>query len=942
MEPGKSWEHAAGDIFLANWEQPLWGWADHRSTWLLDFWLQFDPQTRFLFVHTSAADTLVAAAAAHPQHEAFDAHQVLDRWCAYQAQMLEFSLRHQDRCAWFTHRTLASDEAANQPSLMLPWSLPFSSPVSRPNLSADTDPSSAQLLHAFAMQAVQQHAQALALQQELWATLPGSDGHDVTAKPQAEALAAAEVFEQIRSVVVLQHGATRQQLALTQQEVIAITLNNAELQQHIAAETKARKEAAEKAELLLAQLHQAELQAETKAKQTEAQAKVEALKQRDTLSQEKANFIAARDALAQEKAKLTQRLEAQTAAQQTESQAKAQLQAKLDTEIKARKETAEEADLLLAQLHQVQEELEALFLKNQEAQQQQHQALEHAKTQLQAETKAKQTEAQAKAEALKQRDALSQEKSSLIAARDALAQEKAKLTQRLEAQTAAQQAESKAKTQLQAKLDAETKARKEAAEEADLLLAQLHQVQEELEALFLKNQEAQQQQHQALEHAKTQLQAETKAKQTEAQAKAEALKQRDALSQEKSSLIAARDALAQEKAKLTQRLEAQTAAQQAESKAKTQLQAKLDAETKARKEAAEEADLLLAQLHQVQEELENYFLQHQAAQAECEALRARLARWAGRFPNQCAWESLQTQASVDPDAQEIVLLQTEYGDRLFPELRLKLHAAKNRLQLTLMRPAGGAAPWLKWPQFERPDGQWQAADELLIDPAARKGSAEAANLAALAPSDLKLLVALCESLGAQDATHWASQWQAMAQALRALPPRWRYDAIRLREEQQLPQYEHLWLRLDNAQWGDRHWPAFEFVLSSHQPRSAKGSHLPKLEFPLSAEGTPKQFDNWFAESEDHKGPKFELRFETLAPAMDMSCWNALSKTDQGQAMQIAIALPQMLQELQQAGVGVSHPWSDWQTLAKSIQVTLVTCLGLDVKALPRAKTPAAV
>jgi hypothetical protein len=819
MEPGKSWEHAAGDIFLANWEQPLWGWADHRSTWLLDFWLQFDPQTRFLFVHTSAADTLVAAAAAHPQHEAFDAHQVLDRWCAYQAQMLEFSLRHQDRCAWFTHRTLASDEAANQPSLMLPWSLPFSSPVSRPNLSADTDPSSAQLLHAFAMQAVQQHAQALALQQELWATLPGSDGHDVTAKPQAEALAAAEVFEQIRSVVVLQHGATRQQLALTQQEVIAITLNNAELQQHIAAETKARKEAAEKAELLLAQLHQAELQAETKAKQTEAQAKVEALKQRDTLSQEKANFIAARDALAQEKAKLTQRLEAQTAAQQTESQAKAQLQAKLDTEIKARKETAEEADLLLAQLHQVQEELEALFLKNQEAQQQQHQALEHAKTQLQAETKAKQTEAQAKAEALKQRDALSQEKSSLIAARDALAQEKAKLTQRLEAQTAAQQAESKAKTQLQAKLDAETKARKE---------------------------------------------------------------------------------------------------------------------------AAEEADLLLAQLHQVQEELENYFLQHQAAQAECEALRARLGRWAGRFPNQCAWESLQTQASVDPDAQEIVLLQTEYGDRLFPELRLKLHAAKNRLQLTLMRPAGGAAPWLKWPQFERPDGQWQAADELLIDPAARKGSAEAANLAALAPSDLKLLVALCESLGAQDATHWASQWQAMAQALRALPPRWRYDAIRLREEQQLPQYEHLWLRLDNAQWGDRHWPAFEFVLSSHQPRSAKGSHLPKLEFPLSAEGTPKQFDNWFAESEDHKGPKFELRFETLAPAMDMSCWNALSKTDQGQAMQIAIALPQMLQELQQAGVGVSHPWSDWQTLAKSIQVTLVTCLGLDVKALPRAKTPAAV
>ena len=125
VQPGKSWEQAAGDIFLANWEQPVWGWADARSTWLLDFWLQFDAQIRFVLVHTPAVDALVAATQQSEQSAdemPFDAQKVLDSWCAHQEQMLQFSLRHRERCMWVTR--CASDVVQPGESELLatlPW-----------------------------------------------------------------------------------------------------------------------------------------------------------------------------------------------------------------------------------------------------------------------------------------------------------------------------------------------------------------------------------------------------------------------------------------------------------------------------------------------------------------------------------------------------------------------------------------------------------------------------------------------------------------------------------------------------------------------------------------------------------------------------------------------------------------------------------------------------
>ncbi len=124
-------------------------------------------------------------------------------------------------------------------------------------------------------------------------------------------------------------------------------------------------------------------------------------------------------------------------------------------------------------------------------------------------------------------------------------------------------------------------------------------------------------------------------------------------------------------------------------------------------------------------------------------------------------------------------------------------------------------------------------------------------------------------------------------------------------------------------YGERHWPTFEFRLSAANVKKGQFSYLPKLEFPLAAQG-PQQFENWFEESDDDRGPKFELRFDIKNKAMDIGLWNALSATDQAQALSMCEQLPVLLQRLQAPGHQHSPagpPWADWQNMVSGLQLS---------------------
>ncbi len=83
---GRLWEQMAADIFVANLKSEVWGWADTRSTWLLEFWLQFEPQLNFVLVLTPPHHVLCCASAVAADRPFDSVDDTMDTWYAYQTR----------------------------------------------------------------------------------------------------------------------------------------------------------------------------------------------------------------------------------------------------------------------------------------------------------------------------------------------------------------------------------------------------------------------------------------------------------------------------------------------------------------------------------------------------------------------------------------------------------------------------------------------------------------------------------------------------------------------------------------------------------------------------------------------------------------------------------------------------------------------------------------
>ncbi|MEY3759866.1 MAG: hypothetical protein RIR39_1357, partial [Pseudomonadota bacterium] len=93
--PGRFMEQLAGDIFSANIKSSLWGWADTRSTWLLDFWLDFDPRLYFVLVYVSPEQMLANTIRSETEIDSVDT--VIEAWQAHNQHLLRFHLRNPER-----------------------------------------------------------------------------------------------------------------------------------------------------------------------------------------------------------------------------------------------------------------------------------------------------------------------------------------------------------------------------------------------------------------------------------------------------------------------------------------------------------------------------------------------------------------------------------------------------------------------------------------------------------------------------------------------------------------------------------------------------------------------------------------------------------------------------------------------------------------------------
>jgi hypothetical protein len=434
----------------------------------------------------------------------------------------------------------------------------------------------------------------------------------------------------------------------------------------------------------------------------------------------------------------------------------------------------------------------------------------------------------------------------------------------------------------------------------------------------------------------------TTARDAEAKAKTEATQLCAALTKEKADLIASRDGLTKEKATLT-------TARDAEAKAKAEVIQQRDSaaqqQAKALQEQQQESELLLLQLHQVQEELEHYFLQHQQATQDKAQLDTRWSKLMARYPDYTEWDRVElVQDDIQTTKPSQVRTQIhglKSGGRSLPMLDLTVKVTNKRPILILTPPARASeSPLLYWPIRVNEAGA-NALQPLTIDPSAAFATQASELLRSLTPSDINALCSACSAMldglptTLPQRSSWVQHVSTLRQQLVDLSPVWRFDAVQLKHQQVNPDYENLCFTLTNAHFGARRWPSFEFRLSASNIKRGKFSGHPKLEFPLQEQGD-KQFENWFEESEDDQGPKFELRFDIKTRSLDINTWRTLSASDQAQTLSLSDQLPVLLQRLQAQGVQISRPWIDWQGMAGAIQDAFSHCLSAPTRQQPSA------
>lgn len=522
-------------------------------------------------------------------------------------------------------------------------------------------------------------------------------------------------------------------------------------------------------------------------------------------------------------------------------------------------ELQEENELRLLQLVQVQEQLETTFLKEQELQAQLETLVQNHK------------------------DAESKNQASIKEKTGALEAQIQKLTQEKDqANTARVRAEKEAQTlavELQP-LKAELQTAKIAAD-TQLKLAVAKQ--KELEDLAANQ---------------VQLNAEKKKIQD----------QQTASNKEMADLKARIDQIQQEKDQINQQKELATSD-------KNKLAAENAQQKKAHQDLSgkfsdqeQQNELLLLQMHQLQEEVEELFLDKQKISQAHDLQLARWERLEKAMPSYIDFGSLellnveealdasithwrihdyyQSGATYDQLDFTIVFRVGEAGIALGHELNEKnipLYPARvtsNQGQLELFR------------FFSNAD--WKKLSNALT----------------IMESTIKQGWTTLTKPGDFDPRFWQSALSDLITRFRKLPSILRYDKVVLKRELHNVDYEHLWLEVLGVQLGNISIPKLDFRIGASLVRPDGFSRYPKFEFPL-LDRKHKPFESWYPESNDEHGPKFELRYDLDKKAMDMSALMKLSQLDRQLVLGLIVLAPQLVKDLIAQRISIHRPWVSW-------------------------------
>ncbi|EED66920.1 chromosome partitioning protein ParA [Comamonas testosteroni] len=445
IEVAPVWQGLALDLMLANMEQPLWGWADAQAVYLLDYWKSQDPQTVFVLVFDEPQSVFTRQAMENADASPQEQEARVNGWLAYNSALLHFHLRHPQRSLLVHAAQVKASAQSYLQQLSLHVDAQLSLPIEEAQPLADHDSQD------LGNDLIQVSAGPLGKQKQA-----------LDCNPLAQWLAqqlleeypqATELYEQLQAAASLPQRSQAQ----TGRQLLASSV-----------QANRRYQA------------WSSFVAQQAAMQAHAQRLLHLGKELDEQAQQ----------LQQRELQIEQLNQAGVKAQQSAQEQERLLTAKV-TELQS---SGQENQLLLKQLHKVQEELESRYLQamqQEKALAELHKvktdlkAAQEKNTALQAVGREKQTlqeQLQKVQQELANRKVKAQQEEKTLGE---LPRVKAELKAAQDKAAQLQRSEEQLKKQMHAQNKRAVAAELE--KENELLLAQLHKVQEELERYYLEN-----------------------------------------------------------------------------------------------------------------------------------------------------------------------------------------------------------------------------------------------------------------------------------------------------------------------------------------------------------------------------------------------------------------------------------------------------------------------
>lgn len=358
-------------------------------------------------------------------------------------------------------------------------------------------------------------------------------------------------------------------------------------------------------------------------------------------------------------------------------------------------------------------------------------------------------------------------------------------------------------------------------------------------------------------------------------------------------------------------------------------------------DSREEADLLLRQLHKVQEELEFYYLEYRAEKKRADTIESKWEKMLNKHPYYIDCDNIICQNSSDNQGLFWSLENIEIFNRSIDFLQLETLLWQDKIIFRFVEKQDKDLPLLVWNPNSKDN---QNNNEFIVCPLIVNDAIQQ-----LATTDIILLKNLSMLFFQQlqnnkdgiivsnpNINLFINMFRQIPDFLdNVLPKTLRFDELYIKDYEELGEYENLTFHLTNISFANKLYKNFEFRLACANIQDNQFGTDPKLEFP--EEFGKIILENWFAESEDNYGSKLELRF-AIPNAMDINVWDKLSQNDKNFIANLVNLLPYRIGQLSKTDMTdnlveekmFSRNYNDWINLANTIKNILNTQLAANI------------